>query len=322
MYIEILYVLVLLIISSILYIKVAERFNIMDTPNHRSSHKTPTIRGGGILFYIAVVTFFLSSGFSYPYFFIGISLVALISFLDDLFMLPSKTRMIVQFLAVLLCIYEVGLLNEYVLLLPLLIAGVTFLNVYNFMDGINGITGLYSILTLSFLLIINYQEGLILSDLIVYAIISVIVFGYFNFRKNARMFAGDVGSVSMALILLFVGGLFMYKLESLLIFLLFLVYGTDGLLTMAHRIINRENLAVAHRSHIYQKLADVYRYPHLKISLFYTLVQAVINLIVILYYKESLLVQVVIFLVVIIVFFFLYLYIFRQIERKKVKNRE
>lgn len=131
-----------LIIASLVYLKLAEHFNIVDKPNERSSHTIPTIRGGGILFLGALWLYFISSGFQYPYLILGATLIGGISFIDDLKTLSSKLRLPFQFFAIALVLIEIGMLTDsWWLLVLVLIIGVGFINIYNFMDGINGITG-------------------------------------------------------------------------------------------------------------------------------------------------------------------------------------
>ncbi|GAK94362.1 undecaprenyl-phosphate N-acetylglucosaminyl 1-phosphate transferase [Nonlabens ulvanivorans] len=180
---------IILAILSYVYLKLADRFNIIDKPNHRSSHTQITIRGGGIIFYIALLIFFITSGFQYPYLFIGTTIIALVSFIDDLRPQPPALRLPVQFIAIALAIYQVSLDFPLVSLVLLLIVGVGFVNAFNFMDGINGITGMYSIVIVSFLLFFNiYETTFVNVDLLYYLLSSLVVFGFYNFRKKALFF--------------------------------------------------------------------------------------------------------------------------------------
>jgi len=98
------------------YMKIAVRFGIIDKPNDRSSHTNPTIRGGGIIFTIAIILFFTFYGFKYPFFFIGLMLVAGISFLDDMYTLSSIYRLGIQFIAVALTLYNIVFWDETLLM--------------------------------------------------------------------------------------------------------------------------------------------------------------------------------------------------------------
>ena len=146
-------VVLLLIVISYGYLKLAIKFKIIDKPNERSSHTKTTVRGGGIIFTIAILLFFLLNDFKYPYFCLGVVLVSIISFLDDIYTLSSKIRFPFQLLAVFLVLLEVGLPFSPVYIFIFAVAfGIGVVNMFNFMDGINGITGLYSLATLSCLL--------------------------------------------------------------------------------------------------------------------------------------------------------------------------
>lgn len=305
-----------LLMLSIIYLKIADNFNIIDKPNHRSSHATPTIRGGGILFYIAVLIYFLTSGFNYPYFLFGLTLIAIVSFLDDIITLSSNLRLPFQFLAIGLCLFQIGCSIDNLLLIPMLIIGVGFINLYNFMDGINGITGFYSIVCLSLLFIINLKENLIDDSLIMYSLFSVIVFGIYNFRKKARMFSGDIGSISIGVLLFFIGTYFIQELKSPLLILSVLIYGADSLLTLIYRKLIGEKITQPHRKHIYQKMVHVLRIPHLRVSFLYAFIQIIVNVLIYFYYKESIEVQLGIVFLMILLFIIIYYLVFKYIEKK------
>lgn len=138
---------ILLIIVELGYFRVADKCNIIDKPNERSSHSIIVLRGGGIIFLIGVWIWSAFFGFQYPWFLIGVTLVALISFIDDIRSLPDSVRLVVQFVAMFLMFYQFGILNwqSWWIILLALIVCVGISNAYNFMDGINGITGGYSI---------------------------------------------------------------------------------------------------------------------------------------------------------------------------------
>ncbi|WP_457617698.1 MraY family glycosyltransferase [Lutibacter sp.] len=276
----------ILMISAVLYLKVAQKFKIVDNPNDRSSHTLPTIRGGGILFFIAVLLFFVMSKYQYPYVTIGISIIALVSFMDDIKTLSAKIRLPFQFIAIALVLFQVGIFQQPWFLVSLLtIVGVAFINMYNFMDGINGITGLYSLAVLSAFAVLNTIENVVATNLIWYAMLAVVVFGYYNFRKKARMFAGDIGSITMAMLVFFVGLKLMVQLEAPIILITVAVYGVDSGLTILYRIYLKESIVQAHRHHIYQKLVDKAQWSHLKASGVYALVQSLLSVVVIYSYQ-------------------------------------
>lgn len=311
-------VLIILIVVSIIYLKLADKLNIIDNPNHRSSHSSPTIRGGGILFLIAVWIFFVNSNFQYPLFCLGVTLIGIVSFVDDLITLSPKFRLPVQLLSVALVLLELNLgVFGVGFFIGLLIISVLFINIYNFMDGINGITGFYSIAVLIGIFAVNYNEDIINSDLLIFSFLSLIVFGYFNFRRKAIMFAGDIGSISIAMLVLFCVLFLMNALSAPILLLLVVVYGVDALITMVYRVYLKEKITDAHRHHIYQKLVDTFKYSHLKISFVYALLQLCINAIVFLNYKQSMQFQYVVLFSIICVLIFLYIIVFIKNEKFK-----
>lgn len=283
---------VILLIVAVIYIKLAEKFNIIDTPNNRSSHTKPTIRGGGILFYMAVLIFFVISNFQYPYFIVGVSVIAILSFIDDLVMLSPKIRLPFQFIAIFLLLLELNMQeNPFWVVLLLLVIGVGFLNLFNFMDGINGITGLYGLTVLLSLLFINYKEHIVSNQFIGFIICSIVVFGYYNFRKKARFFAGDIGSITLAMVVLFLVLNFIVKLNAPILLVMVSVYGVDSVLTILYRIYLKEKITEGHRHHIYQKLVDNAHWSHLKVSGVYALVQLLLNILVIYTYQVAFSIQ-------------------------------
>lgn len=313
-----------LISLSYLYLKLAIKFKIIDKPNERSSHTKITVRGGGIIFTVAIILFFLLNGFEYPYFCIGAVLVSIISFLDDIITLSSKIRFPIQFLAVLLVLLEVGLPFSPIYIFMFALAfGIGVVNMFNFMDGINGITGLYSLAILFGFYCINVNEQLIDSDLLIYSIISIVIFGFYNFRKKALFFAGDIGSITIGILVFFLGLYFVYFLESPLILLLIIVYGADAGMTLLYRMFfTKESVLDAHRHHIYQKLVDIKKMSHLKVSGWYAFIQGVVNLVILKSYTLSIQTQIFIFAGLVFVFIFSYIFLFNKLIKanKEVKQ--
>lgn len=199
---------VILLVVEFFYFCIADHFNIIDKPNERSSHKQVVLRGGGIIFLIGVWIWSVFFGFQYPWFLIGVTLVALISFIDDIRSLPDSVRLVVQFVAMFLMFYQFGILNwqSWWIILLALIVCVGISNAYNFMDGINGITGGYSIAVLLPLIYLNQKISFIDANFLWVTLLSLLVFCFFNFRKRAKCFAGDVGSLSIAFIIVFALG--------------------------------------------------------------------------------------------------------------------
>jgi len=288
------FIIISLFILELLYFKIADRFNIIDKPNERSSHSTLTLRGGGIIFYFSVVIYFILSGFQYPWFFIGLTMMTTVSFLDDVFTLSNKVRLIIHFSSVLLMAYQLDLFDMpwYFLLIGFVLA-VGVINAYNFMDGINGITACYSLSVGALLMIVNSQITFIAHDFLIYVMLGVFVFSFFNFRNKAICFAGDVGSVAIAYILLFaLGTLILFTGQP--IYILFLaVYGVDAVWTITYRLIRKENIFQPHRTHLYQYLGNEAGINKLLISFLYGLVQFIIGYGVILIAQKDSTIQVI-----------------------------
>lgn len=272
-----------LLVLELTYFCIADKFNIIDKPNERSSHTRIVLRGGGIIFTIALWIWSIVYGFHYPWMLAGVTLAAGVSFIDDIHSLSDSLRLVMQFVAMFLVFQEVGLLHWdmwYIVLVALIICvGAT--NVYNFMDGINGITGGYSLVILIPLFVLNQRYDFVEESLLVVIGLSLLVFCLFNFRKKARCFAGDVGSIGIALMLSFCVARLMFVTGDVAWLVLILVYGVDGCLTIVHRIILHENLGEAHRKHAYQLMANELGMPHVVVSSIYMILQLTVSLLVI-----------------------------------------
>lgn len=271
-------VLVLLFVTELFYFKIADKCNIIDKPNERSSHTRITLRGGGIIFYFGALAYFLTSGWEYPCFMLALTLVTFISFVDDVKSISQLTRLFFHFSAMALMFYQWGLFSlSWWWLVPALIVCTGIINAYNFMDGINGITGGYSLVVLAALAYINQEiVPFVEKDFIYTVICSVLVFCFFNFRKQAKCFAGDVGSVSIAFIVLFLIGKLIILTEDFSWIVLLAVYGVDSVLTIIHRLMLHENIGLPHRKHLYQIMANELKLPHGIVSSIYMGVQTAI----------------------------------------------
>ena len=265
------------ILSELLYFKVADKFNIIDKPNERSSHTQITIRGGGVVFIIAGLIYAINSGFEIPYFWSGFISISIVSFIDDVKTLSSKIRMPIQFFSVVLMLFDIPGISNYLIAIVILILITGIINAYNFMDGINGITAGYSLIVLVSLLIINRYIDFISSEFIITFILADIVFAYFNFRKIAKCFAGDVGSVSIAFVISFLVFKLILVTNNFSYIMLLAVYGVDSVLTILYRLRKRENIFEAHRSHLYQWLVKPGPLTHLQMSLVYMIVQSILS---------------------------------------------
>lgn len=185
------------------------------------------------------------------------------------------------------------------------------------MDGINGITGLYSIAVLGSFVALNYKEPIVNDQLLLYTLLSLLVFGYYNFRKKARVFAGDIGSISIAVLILFLGLTFMVQLQSPVILLLVAVYGVDAGLTIVYRLYLKEHIMQPHRHHIYQKLVDVWKIAHLKVAVGYAILQGLLSMLVLNFYKAQLNTQIIVLVVAIAFIVLVYTLIFIKVKNLK-----
>ena len=292
-YITYLIIAAVLVAAELVYFKIADKCNIIDKPNERSSHSTIVLRGGGVIFSLSMVVWAIlmviqgNAIAQYLPFLCGLVLICGISFWDDVKSLPDSLRMAVQIISILLMFWSMGLytaadswLWKAVIVVVALFFCVGATNFINFMDGINGITAAYSFAMLLPILLMNRGLGVIEESYLIVAILGVVVFSIFNFRPKgkAKCFAGDVGSIGIAFIILFALGRLMLATKDVTYIVFFLVYGIDGSLTIFHRIMLHENLGLAHRKHAYQLMANELKMSHVVVSLLYMAIQLVVSL--------------------------------------------
>ena len=284
---------VILLVAELAYFKVADHFNIIDKPNERSSHTTIVLRGGGVIFTLSMVVWavlmVIQGQDIMPFmpFLVGLVLITSVSFVDDIHSLPDSLRMVVQIVSTLLMFWSMGLfvVSQSWLVVVLIVVVALFFcvgatNFINFMDGINGITAAYSFAMLLPILLLDSEMGFLPVSYLIVAIIGVLVFSIFNFRPKgkAKCFAGDVGSIGIAFIILFALGSLMLATRDVTYIVFFLVYGVDGTLTIIHRIMLHENLGQAHRKHAYQLMANELGMSHVAVSLLYMVLQLAVSL--------------------------------------------
>lgn len=259
------------------YLQLAKRLGIVDIPHHQSSHKGAIIRGGGIVFYVAYLLWFVLSDYQYPMIFAGLTIMAITSFADDIHSISPKIRLVLQFAAMIVMLYETHVFNlHFQQMLMLSIACVGAINIYNFMDGINGMTGGYSmVVLLSLLYVNNFHIAFIDNNLLIYVLMADAIFCLLNFKGHAKCFAGDVGSLSMGFIIFFLLLKLMFKAGHMHWIAFVAVYLVDGGLTILHRLMLRENILKPHKKHAYQIMANELKMPHLKVSLVYMGLQTV-----------------------------------------------
>jgi Fuc2NAc and GlcNAc transferase len=245
--------------------------------NERSSHSVPTPHGGGIAISI---TWFI--GITYLYFdnqleaslfytlLIGI-IISIVSFLDDIYELSPKIRLLTQGGVAILAIallgglqtLEFGLFsieNQIVTNLFAFLMIIWFINLYNFLDGINGYAGSEAVfLSFAGFLLFNENYLLVLS-------VASLGFLYWNWNK-AKIFMGDVGSTllgyNIAVFTLYFAN---QEASNLWVWIiLFAVFWFDATLTLLRRKQNGEKLSQAHKKHAYQRLTQ-YGWSHYKVT--------------------------------------------------------
>ena len=289
----------ILLIAELVYFKIADKCNIIDKPNERSSHSTIVLRGGGIIFSLSMIVWavlmVVQGNDIGPYspFLCGLALICVVSFWDDVHSLPDNVRLVAQFVATGLMFWSIALRSEILMAMPWygilslgfvgLIVFVGATDVINFMDGINGISAANALAVLVPLALLNRCASFIEESYLIVAIIGVIVFSLFNFRPKgkAKCFAGDVGSIGIAFIMLFAIGSVFGQTGDVTWMAFLLVYGVDGCGTIIHRIMLHENLGEAHRKHAYQIMANELGISHVVVSLIYMGLQLVISLVMV-----------------------------------------
>lgn len=240
------------------------RAQLLDIPNHRSSHTIPTPRGGGLGFWVA---FLLSLAFL-PWLSPGVELsslmavvivllpLALIGYWDDLHSLSARTRYGVQLMSAGLAVYwlgpfpqpwftSLGLGGTAIAVLLTLLGFTALVNLTNFMDGLDGLVGGVSLVQFAFLAWYLPQP--------IWGVLAAALLGFLWWNwPPAKIFMGDVGSTTL-------GGaitlaLMMAPSQHWILLALTLPITGDAIYTLFRRLLRRENVFKAHRTHIYQRL--------------------------------------------------------------------
>jgi len=272
-----------LVLIELIYFKLARAFRIIDKPNERSLHQEATIRGGGIIFPLALLLFFATGGDISHFFLTATILLAIAGLTDDIRNLSRLIRFGVQVTAMLLIFYDLNVFAHtwWIIILLLIIATGT-VNAYNFMDGINGITSGYSLVILGSLYYINNNAiSFVNNDLLLTMMMALGIFSFFNFRTKAICFAGDVGSLTIGFAMIYLILKLIIISHNYVFVLLLAVYGTDSVLTIVHRLILKQNIFKAHRLHLYQVIISVTGMHHLSMTFIYMIVQYFVSCIVI-----------------------------------------
>lgn len=281
-------VIALLFVAELLYFRIADKYNIIDKPNERSSHTRITLRGGGIIYWVAALLYVLfNPSETAGWFLAGITLMAGVSFWDDIKGLGQMIRLLFHLLAMTCAFYLANVFGVYpwwaIVIGYIVFIGIV--NAYNFMDGVNGITGLYTLaILLPMIYVNNCVRAFTENDFLLFPLLASVVFLFFNFRKQAKCFAGDVGSVGIAFWIVTLLLLLIIKTQSLIWIGFLLVYGVDTVCTILHRLYLKQNIMEAHRLHFYQILANECKMNHRKVSLIYFTTQLICSTLIITLY--------------------------------------
>ncbi len=270
-----------LLLVGLIYHRLANRLGIVDKPNNRSSHTHVTVRGGGIIFPIAALIWWFTNDYQNTWMIIGLLWVATVSMLDDIYSLSGRLRMGVQFIGISMAFYDLDLFNQMPpWSLPILyFIALGILNAINFMDGINGISGLYAAVFFASIMAVNIYLPIFNVSLPEYQILAISVFLIFNLRRKAIMFAGDIGSISLAYLMIYYLTQWYLEAGDWTIILFLMIYGVDAFLTLANRLKDGEDLGEPHRKHFYQILVNQAGASHVLVALSYAIIQLLINLV-------------------------------------------
>ena len=278
-------VFVLLVAAELLYFRIALKYHIVDVPNGRSSHTKTTLLGGGVIYWVAALLYLvINPSQQTAWIFAGLTLIATVSFVDDIVGLRQKVRLLFQVVSISFAFFALGIFGQYpwwaILIGYFVFAGI--LNAYNFMDGINGMTGLCTLVILGSLQYVNLKiTRFVDPDLIWYPMIASTIFLFFNFRKRAKCFAGDVGSIGIGFWVVILLIRLIIQTQNFIWIGFLLVYGVENCGTISHRILRHENITQPHRLHFFQILVNECGMSHLVVSSIYAFTQLICSVLII-----------------------------------------
>jgi Fuc2NAc and GlcNAc transferase len=293
----------------------AVRNKILAIPNERSLHDSPTPRGGGVAivisWYIGITIFYFYGILDRALYLALLSgiLIAIISLMDDIFGVKPIIRLFVHFFTAILAFLflhglrplvmpEVHLDYNYIVY-PIAIVGIVwFINLFNFMDGVDGFASIESIIISSVLFIFTWNLSSIL------LMVSVGGFLCWNWPK-AKIFMGDTGSTQLGFILVIMGIYFHNNMEFSILNWIMLTspFWFDATLTLYRRWRNGEKLSEGHRKHVYQRIVTA-GFSHVKVNLFLVLINLV-NIVLIAIYREMKILQIPLFLLTLAFYYFI-----------------
>jgi len=305
------------------FIFIADKYQIVAVPDSRSSHKGTVVSGAGFIFIFVFIFLFYSQSFRLNFVlpFVSVLSIFFTSFLDDIIDIKFYYKLFYQVLFLFLLFFSLGC--DFIFCIPLLLIFFVNINVSNFMDGVNGMTFLYFLVSFVSFIFIDFKINVILLDNVYFFYIillsCLLSFGFFNFRKKAICFLGDVGSISLGLI--FSGCVVYYflllKEQTLinypyLIILFFFIYYLDVFYTLLNRFSSNQNIFKPHKKHLYQILANNYFKSHITSSFLYSFFQLIMNIIVLVilfsknFFLSKLMLVVLCFYICLIIFIYFY----------------
>lgn len=279
-------VILLLLAFEFLYIRVASKRENLFEPAWKETaggerdgvqKEWVTIRGGGIVFWFAsLILAIITPGNLTLWFFVGVTLVALVGFIDDYRGASTWLQLILHLVAMTIAFYVANAFQT-ITWWNILAAYIIFLGVlyaFKFMDDVNGMTGLYSLAVLIPLMYVNrFEEPFVHVDFLRYPFLAAVIFLMFNYRKRAASTAGAVGGMSIAFWIGFLLLLLIVKTGKIIWLSFLLVYGVDVILTLLHRTYIKKPIFGPEKLHFYQILGNELRMDHRVVSFLYFIVQ-------------------------------------------------
>ena len=277
------YLFLILLLAEAVYYALAKTLKIGVDANYRSSHTGFQLTGGGIVFIIALIAcvcFYPKLFGHHSVFIIGAILLAIVSFIDDIHNISPSFRLIVQIAVVGATFHQYLFNGNYDIFILIMLFGIGFVNAFNFMDGISGITGSYSIVALVSLYysFSQHPAGGPYLTLTMTLVVAAIVFCIFNFQRRSMLFCGDVGAITMGFMLTYLMVNLIFITHDPTAITLFIVYGIDTSLTILQRIFKGDDIMQPHRLHLYQILVNQWGFSHAMVSTIYSATQFAINL--------------------------------------------
>lgn len=281
---------IILLLSLYIYFPIARKYSLLAGVNNRSSHKKPVITAAGFIFYLSYVIYMIDCivfGKEIMWFwFIGLTLLAVVSFIDDLKDVWFLIRLVAQTVAASFLLLQIGhdtgivmtaSVSQWSAAIMMLIVAVGLFNLYNFMDGLNGMLGGLALsMSVPLLLIDIYvfdARNFVDPEIIGLTIVATLVFLFFNFRAQPKCFSGDVGSIVLGYMMTYFVFSLVVKTGNVAYFLLFSAVLIEAGLTVMQRLFAGDNIFAPHRIHLFQLFCNEFYKSHRLVSGIYAGIQ-------------------------------------------------